>query len=69
MSWIFKEKGTYLGRVEDPTTAKFAPLLKLFPAKESRYGLKRLAFKLWPAQKRHIYYNANAMHIFGPMSQ
>lgn len=36
----------YLGRVEDPTTAKLAPLVNLVFARESRYGVKRLAFKL-----------------------
>jgi hypothetical protein len=51
MSWMFKEKGTYLGSVEDPTTAKFAPFVNLDPPKESRYGFRKLAFKLWPTQK------------------
>lgn len=55
MTWIFKAKGTYLGRVEDPTTAKFAPFENVDPDKESRYGVKTLAFKLWPAHVRTIY--------------
>ena len=49
MTCIFKEKGTYLGRVEDPTTAKFAPFVNVDPDKASRYGVKKLTFKLWPA--------------------
>ena len=48
---MFKEKGTNLGRVEDPTIAKFAPFVNLEFVNESRYGLRKLAFKLWPAQK------------------
>jgi len=49
MTCIFKEKGTYLGRVEDPTTAKFAPFVNEVPDKASKYGTNKLAFKLWPA--------------------
>lgn len=47
---MFNEKGTYLGRVEDPTTAKFAPFPNLDPDKESRNGVRKLVFKLWPAR-------------------
>jgi hypothetical protein len=43
---MFNEKGTYLGRVEDPTTAKLAPFVNPDPPNESRYGLRKLAFKL-----------------------
>ena len=46
---MFKENGTYLGRVEDPTMAKLAPLVNLVSLNESRYGLKSDVFKLWPA--------------------
>lgn len=45
MSWIFNEKGTYFGRVADPTTAKLAPYLNVDPI-DSRYGLNRLPFTL-----------------------
>lgn len=48
MTCIFKEKGRYFGRVEDPTTAKFAPFVNEDPDKESKYGVKMLTFKLWP---------------------
>lgn len=41
--------------VEDAATAKFAPFEKLEPAKESRYGLNRLTFRLWPAQENKHY--------------
>jgi len=57
MTCIFKEKGTYFGRVEDPTTAKFAPFVNADPDMESKYGVKNLVFKLWPANglKKTIY--------------
>lgn len=47
---MFKENGTNFGRVDDPTTAKFAPFLNLESANESKYGRRKLVFKLWPAQ-------------------
>lgn len=53
MSWMVKEKGTNLGRVADPATAKFAPFVNLDPPKESKYGLTKLVFKLWPTQKNN----------------
>lgn len=52
---MLKEKGTRLGKVEDPTIAKFAPFVNLDPDKESRYAVNRLVFKLWPAQDNNIY--------------
>lgn len=47
---MLSENGTFLGRVEDPAIAKFAPFWNFDPPKESKYGLKRLVFKLWPAE-------------------
>lgn len=52
-TWTFKLKGLYSGSVHDPTMAKFAPLWKFDP-NESRYGLKNLVFKLWPAYNNLI---------------
>lgn len=49
MTCIFKEKGTYFGRVEDPTIAKFAPFENVDPDMASKYGVKNLVFTLWPA--------------------
>lgn len=49
MTCILREKGTYFGRVEDPTTAKFAPFVNEVPDKASKYGTNKLAFKLRPA--------------------
>lgn len=46
---MLRAKGSDLGRVEDPTTAKFAPFENVGPS-DSKYGLSKLAFRLWPAQ-------------------
>jgi|APAra0007618257_1042622.scaffolds.fasta_scaffold03332_13 hypothetical protein len=46
---MLRAKGTYLGRVEDPTIAKLAPFWNFDPTNESKYGFNRLVFKLWPA--------------------
>ena len=57
MTCILREKGTYFGRVEDPTTAKFAPFVNEVPDKASKYGTNKLAFKLWPAnvlERKHF---------------
>lgn len=45
MTCMFKENGTYLGSVVDPAIAKFAPFVNV-PSIESRYGLRRVVFKL-----------------------
>lgn len=47
---MFSAKGTYRGRVEDPTIAKLAPFWNFDPTNESKYGFSRLVFKLWPAK-------------------
>lgn len=48
--WTLREKGTYLGRVDEPTIAKFAPFENVDPI-DSKYGLRKLVFTFWPAVK------------------
>lgn len=48
--WTFSAKGTYLGRVDEPTIAKFAPFENVDPI-DSKYGLRKLVFTFWPAVK------------------